>query len=260
MSGKKTEFQSIDFIKSPYKNSICYIRESRNLRKHSNNFLELIKAIEFLTGDDFQKKPHHFVANQYNSIFHLDTNVQDDEKYTCLCSCDKCNNLYAVHHLPTNTYLAVGSVCITKFINEDFGHKLRCKEHNGACKKCEEPLCMKSSKHVTKNYNKNNNQICDDCLETTLFMSKGNIDYFKNNNNICFERLERQSTNIWVYYGNLPKCLHDYELTYVKIDYKYKDDVKQEYMVAWDADKKSWYCRKKDKMLIESYLRMISRM
>lgn len=91
-------------------------------------------------------------------------------------------------------------------------------------------------------------------------MSKSNIDYFRNKQDICFERLERLSTNIWVYYGNLPKCLHDYELAYVKIDYKYKDDVKQAYMVAWDAEKKSWYCRKKDKALIESYIRMISRL
>lgn len=137
MSDTNTKFKSNDFIRTTYKNRTCYVRETKNIRRYSDNFIELIKAIEYLTEDNFQNKPRNFVADQYNSIFYLDTNVQDDETYTCLCSCDKCHDLYAVHHMPTNTYLAVGSVCITKFINEDFVHKLRCKEHNGVCKKCE---------------------------------------------------------------------------------------------------------------------------
>lgn len=263
MSHIETVFKSSDFIKTVYKNSICYMREPSITRKHSNNYEELIQAIQFLTGDDFTRHPSNFIANQYDSVLslHLDTDFKEDETYTCLCSCDKCHDLYPVYHIPTHTYLAVGSVCITKFINNDFECKLKCKQRNGVCKKCEEPLCMKTSKHVSKNYNKDNKQVCNDCMETTLFLSKSNIDYFRDKKGIAIERLEKVSNtkNIWVYYGELPEYLHDYELTYIKIDYKYKDDVKLEYpyKIAWDAEKKSWYCRKKDKTLIDSFIRML---
>lgn len=244
-------FQANDFQSIPYKNSRCYIR-NENVKLHNvNNYIELVKAFEFLTDDNFMNNPNNFHADEYDSIF-MDQNVRDDETYTCICSCNKCHYLFPVYHVPTNIYLAVGSVCITHFIDENFSHKLRCKHKNGICVKCNEPLCLKSSKYVTKNYTKTNKRVCDNCIQTMLFLSAKNIASSK----IAPERLFHIQYNMWNYVGPLPKCLHDYTVCYVSVDYKYKDRVKKEfgYGIAWDCGKKSWYCRSKDKASIENFL------
>lgn len=255
---KTCVFQSSDFMQIPYQNTVCYIRDENVKLHHENNYIELIKAFEFLTADNFANNPHNFTADEYTYIDTIEAyqNFRDGETYTCICSCNKCHTLYPVYHIPTHTYLAVGSVCITNFINQNFYHRLRCKRHNGSCKKCNEPLCMKSSKYVTKNYTKTNQNTCNNCMETTLFMRKSNIHYFQYNKNIDFERLENVRQNIWKYTGMLPKCMSDFTLCYISVDYKYKDNVKEEfpYRIAWDSSVRSWYCQNKDKISIENFL------
>lgn len=247
------KFQPSDFQKIPYLNTICYVRRPEIEIKYGNNYIEMLKAMQFLQNDDYKKHPYNYIASQFDDI-KGDFKEDQDEFSRCICSCDKCNSLYPVYHKPTKTYLAVGSVCITKFINDKFENKLRCKKLNGACLKCNEPLCLRSSQYLDKNYSKKNNNVCDDCLETTVILSKNKLCYF--HHKIDLDKLQNVKNNIWIYNGLLPKFLKEYTLCYLKISFNDKDKVKKEfgYKIAWDSDKKSWYCMSRDLLCIESFI------
>jgi hypothetical protein len=144
--------------------------------------IELEKIIKYLTNEDFENyegrkfqrrliNPHHFeIIDRYQEECDSD---DEYDNYTCLCSEKNCSYLMIIKHKPTDTYMALGSVCYTRFDEEnltDIYYHCNAKKCDG----CKVPLVFRASK-FTKNTNKKCNGKCFDCDEKknyTFLMQK----------------------------------------------------------------------------------------
>lgn len=201
-------------------------------KQAKNKPAELEKIVKYLTNEDFEdytgKKykrrlinPDNFeIIQKYQEPTELFDNDDETDNYTCLCSENTCNHLIIIRHIPTDIYMAVGSVCYTRFDEENITEiYYHCDAKK--CNNCKVPLVFK----ITK-YTKNTNKKCDgNCFN-------------------CFEKKKKEETR--------KEC----NRVYLNVSYADKDDAK--YLGAWwDADKKKWYAPNsslKYKMLIDKYL------
>lgn len=126
-----------------------YYRTSNTIT-NPNNFQELVSIIQLITGDNIISEKENFQP-EYKVY---DNNI-------CLCGCNKCKELYLVHNTSKDIYITVGSSCINQFY-DGFENDIKCLKRNGTCEKCNQILCKKSSKYLTKNVKKNSS-ICIQC-------------------------------------------------------------------------------------------------
>jgi len=204
----------------------------KNDKQANNKPAELEKIIKYLTNEDFEdykgKKyqrrlinPDNFeILDKYPKSYDLFDSDDETETFTCLCSENTCNHLMIIWHKPTNIYIAVGSVCYTRFNEEnivDVYHHCERKK----CENCQEPLVSRTTK-----YTKNTNKKCDGkCFN-------------------CFEKKQKEEAR--------KEC----NRVYLNVSYADKDDAKS-LGAWWDAEKKKWYAPNssyKYKMLIDKYL------
>jgi hypothetical protein len=88
-----------------------------------NKPTELEKIIKYLTNEDFEdytgkqfkrrlNNPDNFeIVDTYPKPSDLVDSGDETDKFTCICSENTCNHLIIIWHKPTNTYMAVGSIC-----------------------------------------------------------------------------------------------------------------------------------------------------
>jgi hypothetical protein len=185
----------------------------------SNQAKELEKAIKFLTDEDFEdykdgkykrrlKHPENFeVIDKYPKNCDIDSDDEENtETYTCLCSEDTCKYLMIVKHIPTEIYIALGSICYLRF-NEENGAEIyyHCKAKK--CNDCKNPLVFKVCK-----FTKNTDKKCDGCCYG------------------CIKKKKEEEV----------KMLIENKRVYLKVCYDDKDDAKS-LGAWWDAEKKKWY-------------------
>ncbi len=208
-----------------------FILEKKTNRQKKKS-VELEKIIKYLTNEDYEdytgKKykrrlinPDNFeIVDTYPKQYDLFDSDDVTDKFTCLCSENTCNHLIIIWHKPTNIYMAVGSVCYTRF-NEENITDIYYHCNSKKCDGCKIPLVFKETK-----YTKNTNKKCD--------------GKFLN----CFQKKQKEEAR---------KESNRIDLN---VSYADKDDAK--YLGAWwDAEKKKWYAPNssyKDKMLIDKYL------
>jgi len=204
----------------------------KNDKQANNKPAELEKIIKYLTNEDFEDykgnkyqrrliNPDNFeILDKYPKSYDLFDSDDETETFTCLCSENTCNHLMIIWHKPTNIYIAVGSVCYTRFNEEnivDVYHHCERKK----CENCQEPLVSRTTK-----YTKNTNKKCDGkCFN-------------------CFEKKQKEEAR--------KEC----NRVYLNVSYADKDDAKS-LGAWWDAEKKKWYAPNssyKYKMLIDKYL------
>ena len=127
---------------------------------------ELENVIKFLANEEFEdckeskykrrlKDPEHFeIIEKYPKYYDNDDD-DETEKYVCLCSENTCTYLMIVKHIPTKTYIALGSICYLRF-NEENSNEIyyHCKAKK--CKDCKNPLVYKVCK-----FEKNTDKKCD---------------------------------------------------------------------------------------------------
>lgn len=157
---------------------------------HQTKFYELRSKIKLITGDDIIIDKDKFepllisvrMGNRGKPIiFHKD---QVKTEYAlsniCICSCCLCSKLYIVHNLTKDIYLAIGSICIDRFIPE-FAKRVDYHDRNGECKYCKKELILNGD-------NKNSNRklkemgICKICYEKQIIplnISYDEKDYYK---------------------------------------------------------------------------------
>jgi hypothetical protein len=154
------------------------------------------------------KHPENFeVIDKYPKNGDIDSDDEENtDTYTCLCSEDTCKYLMIVKHIPTETYIALGSICYLRF-NEENGAEIyyHCKAKK--CNDCKKPLVFKECK-----FTKNTDKKCD-----------GNCYG-------CIKKKKEEEV----------KLLVEKKRVYLKVCYDDKDDAKS-LGAWWDADKKKWY-------------------
>jgi hypothetical protein len=139
--------------------------------------VELEKMVKYLTNEDFEdfegKKfkrrvinPENFeIYERYPKPSELIDSDDETDNYTCICSEDSCEHLVIIRHKPTDIYMAIGSVCYTRF-NEGNISQLYLLHHAQKCNNCKVPLVFQKRKYIP-----NTNQKCDgkcfDCFELT---------------------------------------------------------------------------------------------
>jgi hypothetical protein len=197
-----------------------------------NKSIELEKIVKYLTNEDFEDytgkqfkrrliNPDNFeIVDTYPKPSDLVDSGDETDKFTCICSENTCNHLIIIWHKPTNTYMAVGSICYTRFNEEnavDVYHHCERKK----CDNCQEPLVSRTTKY-TKNTNKKCDGKCFNCFQKRQM-----------------EEARKESSRV-----------------YLNVSYANKDDAKS-LGAWWDAEKKKWYApnnSRKYKMLIDKYL------
>ena len=135
-----------------------YFRKDNN--QVNNKAIELEKIIKYLTNEHFEEyagkrykrrlvSPGNFeIIEKYPLQYDFDSDDEMDN-FTCLCSENTCNHLIIIKHIPTDIYMAVGSVCYTRFNEENITDiYYHCKAKRCNC--CKVPLVFKQSKFTKK--------------------------------------------------------------------------------------------------------------
>jgi len=174
----------------------------------SNELEKMVKLITDEKFEDYEGKYKRRLAHPENfeitSVYKTD---DDNEKYICLCSENTCSALMIVRHKPTNNYMTVGSVCYTRFNEEnqkEVYHHCNAKQ----CKNCSLPLVFKANGKYAKNTDKKSNGYCFECCE------------------------KKRQENL--------KALAQNSRVYLNVKYEDKDEAKL-MGAKWDAEKKQWY-------------------
>ena len=123
----------------------------------------------------------------------------------CCCS-QKCGSLYLIRNKVTDVYFGLGSVCITKFINENFDNKVSCLKYNATRKKCD---------------------ICNDTIH--IKTTKDNKSNWSTKNKI----LDKIICN---------KCICK-TIVILNIKYSEKDEFKKKYSIYWSVSGKTWFVK-----------------
>lgn len=144
-------------------------------RQVPHKSVELEKMVKYLTNEDFEdyegKKfkrrlinPENFeIYDTYPKSSQFVDSDDETDNYTCICSEDSCNHLIIIRHKPTDIYMAIGSVCYTRF-NIENASEIYYKCEAKKCDDCKVPLVFKINKFV-KNTNKKCDGKCFDCFE-----------------------------------------------------------------------------------------------
>ena len=140
----------------------------------SNQPEELERVVKFLTNEDFEdyegekfkrklKHPENFdIIEKY--FENCDEDDKSIDKYTCLCSEKTCSYLVIVKHIPTNIYIALGSVCYKRF-DEKNGAELYYHCDAKRCHNCKTPLVFRKTSKFIKNTDKKCNGSCFGCFK-----------------------------------------------------------------------------------------------
>ena len=235
--------------------------------------LELERIIKHLTGEEFEtyeggkyrrrlvnpdnfeilgKYPHDYGNYDYD-------NEEITDKYTCLCGENTCSYLVIVRYKPTDIYMALGSVCYTRFNEENISDVYyHCKAKKCNC--CKIPLVFKQSKY-TKNTDKYCNDKCFTCYEKKKMEKQQQIQSMNNRVYLNVSYADKNSDDKCFTCDKIKKMEEEQQKkimndrVYLNVSYADKDDAKS-LGAWWDADKKKWYApngSSKYKILIEKY-------
>lgn len=176
---------------------------------------ELEKTVKLITDENFEdyegKYKRRLIHPENFEIIGLYKTNNEDEKYICLCSENTCSALMIVRHKPTKNFMAVGSVCYTRF-NEENQKEVYHHCNSKKCNNCNLPLVFKANGKYAKNTDKKSNGYCFEC-----------------------SKIKRQE--------NLKELMKKQRI-YLKVEYEDKDEAKS-LGAFWDAELKKWYapCR-----------------
>jgi len=172
---------------------------------------ELEKIVKLITDENFEdyegKYKRRLIHPENFEIIGLYKTDNQDEKYICLCSENTCSALMIVRHKPTKNHMTVGSVCYTRFNEEnqkEVYHHCNAKQ----CKNCNLPLVFKANGKYPKNTDKKSNGYCFECCE----------------------KKRQEDLN----------ALLNKSRVYLNVKYEDKDEAKL-MGAKWDTEKKKWY-------------------
>lgn len=151
---------------------ICDRQKELDDDGHQTKFYELRSKIKLITGDDIVKNKDNFkpllisirMGNEGKPIIYNKDDVETTYNLSniCICSCCLCSKLYIVHNITKDIYLAIGSVCINRFI-PDFAKQVDYYERNGACKYCNNALILNGDSKNTNREIIKSRKICNHC-------------------------------------------------------------------------------------------------
>ncbi len=79
------------------------------------------------------------ILHKYPEKNEFDSDADDTGNFTCLCSENTCSYLMIIKHIPTGIITALGSVCYTRFDEDDINHiPYHCIRKK--CNNCNVPL------------------------------------------------------------------------------------------------------------------------
>jgi hypothetical protein len=85
---------------------------------------ELTDRLVELTKTAFKSSDWEFIEKR---------NGNEEDRYQCICSCNKLSDYYIIKHTPTGMRVGIGSSCIDKFGNEDLTRNTRAAKRNHKC-------------------------------------------------------------------------------------------------------------------------------
>ncbi len=167
---------------------ICDKQKELDDDGHQTKFYELRSKIKLITDDDIIKdkdkfEPHLIIVRMVDKgkpvRYYKDVKINNLSNI-CICSCCLCSKLYIVHNLTKDIYLAVGSVCIERFI-KGFAKRVEYHGRNGECKYCKKELIINGdNKNSTRELKKRG--ICKKCCVKEIIqlnISYGEKDIYK---------------------------------------------------------------------------------
>ena len=167
---------------------ICDKQKELDDDGHQTKFYELRNKIKLITGDDIiidkdKFEPHLISVSMGDKgklvRYYKDVKINNLSNI-CICSCCLCSKLYIVHNLTKDIYLAVGSVCIERFI-KGFAKRVEYHGRNGECKYCKKELIINGdNKNSTRELKKRG--ICKKCCVKEIIqlnISYGEKDIYK---------------------------------------------------------------------------------
>lgn len=235
---------------------------------YRNQALELEEIVKYLTGEKFEnyagkftrklKNPENFeILGKYPYDYKYYDYSYDNEKikFICLCSEDTCNHLVIIRHIPSNIYMAVGSICYLRFSEENNTDIYRhCKAKR--CELCQIPLVyIKELKNTDKG-----NRICYKCdyeleiekkefenrLKESIKIKEQELEELK----IKEKEIKEKRKEIKERQKELDKQEEQYikelknmminKKVYLDISYNEKDNAKL-LGAKWDNENKLWY-------------------
>jgi hypothetical protein len=162
-------------------------------------------------------------------------------KTQCICTCSACVGLFDTYHIPTKQTLAVGSSCITKFIDIHFTAKARFYKRNGTCKMCGTFIVLKSTpdfkrnfKSNKKNCKSNENKICFACEKPHMQLRVNQVKTMLYLREIL---LEQKNEKVFL-------VEKESNLIALNIKYHEKEAYKKRYGIVWNHNLKLWFINK----------------
>lgn len=156
-----------------------------SLQEIKNKFELLWKTVEYLCGKTLNSPTLTITGNKL--------------KYsTCICSCNKCNEVYEIQDEDTDIYFAVGSSCIKKFSNKKLDTELYYETKAKRCLQCNDPLVVRDNNYIPINCKKGDN-FCNECKYEKIYL---NVPYEKKENAKAHGAMWNPILKKWYIYRN----------------------------------------------------------
>lgn len=127
------------------------------------------------------------------------TIIEDKLEYeTCICSCNKCNEIYIIRDDETATEFGVGSSCIKKFENTKLNTELYYVKKGRRCLECNSLLIIKKNEFMVVN-SKKNDKLCFICKNQRIYL---NVPYSRKDEAKKYGALWDMIKKKWFIYRN----------------------------------------------------------
>jgi len=169
-----------------YKNQFEVWCRKSDLQEIPNKFELLCKTVKYLTKKSLKDL-------SFTILSHTLTYP------TCICSCNKCHNIYVVKDEETDIAFGVGSLCINKFENEKLNVEYRFKIKGKKCDECNEPLIKNENKYLLKN-SERGKTYCYNCKFAKIYL---NVSYEeKEHAKLYGAKWDLEKKKWWIYKGD----------------------------------------------------------
>lgn len=133
------------------------ILRNSDLSEIRNKFELLFKTVTYYTNENIQS-PKLYVKPEII-------------KYsTCICSCNKCKDIYRIGCEGTNITLGVGSLCVKKFNNPKLNAEMYNLTKAKRCEECKISLVFKENEYFQVNAKKGD-CLCNECKYKKIILN-----------------------------------------------------------------------------------------
>jgi hypothetical protein len=167
-----------------YNNNTIIVR--KELPEIKNKFELLCKTIKYYLDENIKSNELTIIPN-----YTLNYN-------TCICSCNRCKDLFILTSKDKDIKLGVGSFCMKKFGNEKINAQIYNMTKAKRCEECKTSLVIKDNPYFQINC-KRGDSLCVDCKNKKIYL---NVPYSLKDNVKLYGGLWDNNKKKWYIYRN----------------------------------------------------------